>query len=45
MDWPYAGIMGHQAVQQTEVHVRTNRTATSESKEMVEARLYGPGGN
>jgi integrase len=39
-----AGIMGHQAVQSTEVYVRSNRTATSESMEMVESKLYGKGG-
>jgi hypothetical protein len=39
-----AGIMGQESVQSAEVYVRANRTATSESMEMVEAKLYGKGG-
>lgn len=39
-----AGMMGHQAVQSTEVYVRSNRTATSESMKMVESKLYAEGG-
>jgi site-specific recombinase XerD len=39
-----AGIMGQESVQSAEVYVRANRTATSESMEMVESKLYGKGG-
>jgi integrase len=39
-----AWIMGQDSVKSAEVYVRANRTAVSESMEMVESKLYHPDG-
>jgi integrase len=39
-----ARIMGHDSIKSAEIYVRANRTAVSESMDLVESKLYNPDG-